>query len=274
MYIRKSLAVIITASILFWSGICLAADSSSDNQSLELSVKEFHINYQEAIGDREDGWVTGFRIAYKNQNPNNNTYWRILYEDTNGNDHYNGQYQNGTPAQTTTNNSKKTTEIIFANPIGGSTHAYAYIGLGSYSWDRNTTGSGGYLEKYSWTYIPVGYRNEYKINDQWNGAVDIAVRFQCDPKMTAYNVPLTRTTFFDSTTFKLGSRPGLKMEFPFTDKINSQWSMVVSPWYEFWGIKQSNETTMTYQGIPVAPYMEPDSHTNQYGVDIGVTYNF
>jgi hypothetical protein len=265
MYKQRIWALSI-AALLLTSGSCLAAaSSSSNNQSFEISLKDYHINYQEAIDDREDGWVTGFRLAYKNQNPNNHSYWRVFYESTNHSDHYDGAYQDGTPVQTTTDNTKKTGEIIFANPIGDSTNTFAYIGVGNYRWDRNITGSGGYLEKYSWNYIPIGYRNEYKINNSWQGAVDLAVRFPFNSKMTAYTDP--------DLTFTLGAKPGFKAEFPLTHPLSKQWTLQITPWYEYWGIKQSNSIPIIYQGQPGYAY-EPDSHTNQYGFDLGLTYNF
>jgi len=272
--LKKSIALF--SFLLLLSSVCFAeidpsnvqSTDLSNTQTLEISRKDFHVKYNEAANDEETGWMNGLHVAYKNQNLTDHTYWRLLYENTNQNDHYNGATQSGTPLQTITNNVKRTEEITFGQRLDDSGTEYVYVGIGSYNWDRNITGPSGLLEKYSWNYIPIGYRNEHKINDKWNVAADIAVRFQFNSKMTLYMPP------FDNTNYSLGTKPGFKAELPFTYKMNSQWSLTLSPWYEYWGIQQSNSANITYQGIPVTSSSEPDSHTDQYGLDIGIVCKF
>lgn len=253
-------------------------------QTIEISVKEFHQHYQEAIPDYETGWMKGMRFSYKNQNQDTKEFWRIMHETTDHDDQYIGGLQDQAgnylgPYNTTTKNKITTSEIIFANPIEGTKDVYAYIGFGRYKWDRNILGSGGIasdLEKYSWNYIPVGYRHEYKINDKWDGAVDISLRFMFNGKMDIPN-----PSYIDPTQVKLGSEPGFKIELPYTYKMDSNWSLVLTPWYEYWSIGQSNWVPQFINGVPQYDsnnnqlgLIEPASKTNRIGIDIGLQCKF
>jgi hypothetical protein len=206
--------------------------------------------------------MNGVHLSYKNQDPATKQYWKIAYDRTNQNTNYNGYKQdaNGAytiPWQTITNDKITNTEITFGNPVSDTNSEYVYTGVGFHNWDRNITGSGGYLEQYSWGYIPVGYRSEYRINNKWGGALDVAAKFMFDGQMNAS--PL-------SGTFNLGSKVGFKAELPYTYKADSQWSMILTPWYEYSGISQSSNS--------ISGYVEPDSMTHQYGVDVGISYTF
>jgi len=277
---RKIVVTTLALLSMTWSGLCFAEESASNTQTMELDLKHFHFDYQEDIGDSETGVLNGVRIAYKSQNQDTKQYWRLLYEKTSQNTNYNGAIQNliagtTTPYQGTTNTNITTTEIILANPISDQKNAYVYTGYGYRSWGRNLTGSAGYLENYSWSYIPVGYRYEYKVNDKWDGAVDVAVRFMFGGGMDASGGG------FDSQHVKLGNKPGFKAELPYTYKMNSQWSFVVTPWYEYSAISASNVVPLTAGGVQVVDNsnnplysQEPNSNTHQYGVDIGVNYKF
>lgn len=263
--------------LLMMSSAGFAADSTerndntlSNTQRLEVSLKDYNFHYSEVIGDSEKAWMKGISLSYKNQNQNTKDYWRASYEQTNHNTDYEGATQSGIPVKTVTNNKIKNTEIILANLITDATDSFAYIGYGYHSWDRNITGSGGYLEKYSWSYIPVGYRNEYKIDDKWDGAVDIEVKFMFHGRMKASGLePI------DPFQVNLGNKPGFKIEAPFSYKMNSQWSMILTPWYEYSAIKQSNTVSLTSDRVPIGYIAyEPNSNTHQYGLDIGVVYKF
>lgn len=251
----------------------------NNTQTVEVAFKKYHLHYQEDAPDYETGWMAGMHLSYKNQNETTKQYWKISYDTTNHNNQYIGGLQDQAgnylgPFRTTTANKITNKEVIFANPIPDAKSAYAYIGIGYHNWDRDILGSGGVaelLEKYSWKYIPVGYRNEYKINNKWDGAVDMAVRFMFDGKM---KVP--SPSIMDPFQVNLGGKVGFKLELPYTYHMNSNWAMVIKPWYEYWEIGQSNSVPQMINGVPQGNYTvhEPGSKNNQIGIDAGVNYKF
>ena len=284
--LKKSSFTIIAILLFIGSHPCSAQQSSGTTQTFDVAIKEYHVHYQESIPDYETGWMNGLHFSYKNQNQQTKEYWRVLYETTNHQDQYIGglQDQSGNylgPYNSITKNKKITGEIIYANPLSDADNAYAYIGIGFHNWDRNIMGSATQgvadsLEKYSWKYIPIGYRNEYKVDNKWDGAVDLAVRFMFGGKMKAVN-----PAGIDPFEVNLGNKPGFKAELPYTYKMNSQWSLVLTPWYEYWKIGKSNWVPQTINGVPQYNssgqqygVYEPSSKTNQLGIDIGVSYTF
>lgn len=255
----------------------------TNTQTFQIALKDYHVRYGEDAQDYESGWMNGLRLAYKNQNPDTKQYWRIQYERTKHDDQYIGALQdmsgNITPYNSTTKNNIVNKEFIFANPLPDSKNTYGYVGIGFHNWDRRVLGTSTLddsIEQYSWKYIPIGYRHEYKINDKWDGAVDFAFRITFDGKMKA-----PASNGFSSMDFKLGNDPGFKLELPFTYKMNSQWSLSLTPWYEYWHINQSNWVPAIYNGAPVFDsngnqlgFVEPNSKTFQFGIDIGINYQF
>lgn len=261
--------VLIFSSLLaVATNTCFAAESDR-NETLELGAKHYYYNYSETIGDSEKAWLNGFHIAYKKQNNQTGNYYKVSYDQTNQNTNYDGflistyPVYTTTPYQGITNNKITNYEITLGSSLNDRHKEYVYTGLGVHNWDRNLTGSGGYLEKYSWNYIPVGYRNEHQLTDKWSGALDISLRFMFNGDMsTAYN---GGTTSGLDNRFVLGNKIGYKIELPYTYQMTSQLSMQVNPWYEYSGIGQSNVSN---------GYYEPDSTTHQYGIDLGVALAF
>jgi hypothetical protein len=261
--IRK--VVISLALFVASTNLCLA--ESLDKQALEISFNHYHYRYSESIGDSETNWMNGIHISYKNQNTATKEYWKLSYEQTNQNTNYDGALINITtgsssPYQGISNNKITNIEATYGVPLSKNT--YAYAGIGTHKWNRNLTGSAGYLEKYSWNYIPVGYRSEYKISNKWEGALDVSVRLILDGEMeTEYN---GGSTYYIGNKYTLGNKIGFKAELPICYEISPKWSLVITPWYEYSGIGKSNTLADTSY--------EPDSITHQYGINIGFSYIF
>jgi hypothetical protein len=264
---KKALLIGVTLLLLLvWAGVCTAENI------IELGLKNSYFNYNEedydgSWLDSETGWLDGIHVAYKNKNPDTNQYWQITYEQTDHDTQYDGSYWDGTPCTSTTDNKFNTAEFIFANPISDMGNVYGFIGVGFRSWERILSVSQS--EKYSWWYMPVGFRWEYSVTDKWEGAVDVTAKIMFNGKMKGY------MTDYDNTKVNLGNKPGLKIALPCTYKISSQVGLIITPWYEYSSIGQSNEVLLTGSG-PYAGYYtyEPDSTTNQYGIDLGIKVSF
>lgn len=251
----------------------LDGDSNSTN-SLEMSFNRFHFGYAESIGDSERGWLNGYHVAYKSQDPVTREFWRLTYEQMKQNTHYNGALYDSstntsTPYQGTTENKITDTEFVYAIPITVDKKTYIYTGIGSHKWDRNLTGQYGYLEKYSWNYIPIGYRNEFKVSGKLSGAVDMAAKF-----MFNSNIDVSGDGY-DEQQMTLGNKVGFRVELPYTYKMCLHWSITLTPWYEYSAIGQSNWVDLTNNGFR-SGYVsqEPNSMNHQYGANVGLQYTF
>lgn len=247
---------------------------AENSNSLAMSFNRFHFGYSESIGDSERGWLNGFHVAYKSQDPETREFWRVTYERTNQNTQYDGALYDlstntSTPYQGITENKITNKEFIYAVPITLKKKTYIYTGIGSSTWDRNLTGPYGYSEKYNWNYIPVGYRNEFKVGGKLSGAVDLAAKFMFNGEINVSG------DGFDTRQMELGNKVGFRLELPYTYKMNSTWSLLFTPWYEYSAIGESNWVGLTSNGIPTNYIsQEPDSLNHQYGANIGLQYAF
>lgn len=249
-------------------------DDACSTNSLEMSFNRFHFGYTESIGDSERGWLNGFHVAYKNQDTVNKEFWRVTYDQTKQDTQYDGALYNlntgtSTPYQGTTENKITDLEFIYAIPITDAKKTYIYTGIGKHHWNRNLTGQYGYLEKYSWNYIPIGYRNEFKVSGKLSGAVDLVAKFMVNGKIDVSG------DGYDERQMILGNKVGFRMELPYTYKMNSNWSLLFTPWYEYLAIGQSDWVDLTNNGH-ITRYVssEPSSINHQYGVNVGLKYTF
>ncbi|MBP2654411.1 MAG: hypothetical protein H6Q73_1980 [Firmicutes bacterium] len=247
---------------------------AGSNDSLEVSFNRFHFGYQESIDSSERGWLNGIHVAYKSQDPVTKEYWRVSYDHTNHDTHYDGALYNSstntsTPYQGITENKITNAEFIYAVPVSGDKRTYLYTGIGSHKWDRNLTGEYGYLEKYNWNYIPVGYRREFRVSGKLSGAVDLAAKFMFNGDIAVSG------DGYDEHQMTLGNKVGFRAEMPYNYKMSSRWSLVFTPWYEYSGIGESNWVRLTTAGSPsVYVSQEPDSMNHQYGANVGLQYTF
>lgn len=79
----------------------------------------------------------------------------------------------------------------------------------------------------------------------------------------------------DNKTMKLGSKVGYRLELPFAYRYDSQWSLLLVPWGEYSRIGRSNAVPVTVGGQPSgSAILEPASRTVQYGVNVGILFEF
>ena len=251
---------IVIATLIASSISTVTAFAATDKvNSVEVSLNHYNYSYEERQGsyvpDSEKAWMNGAHLSYKSQDSNTKEYWEVRYDKTNQNTHYDGHYLvSGLPVQSTTENRISDFQVVYAVPINDKKNQYVYAGIGNRNWKRSL--SANQNETYEWSYIPVGYRNEFKINKKVDGAVDVSAKFMFDGTMKAEE---------DNMKFTLGNKPGFRAEVPITYKMDTEWALKLTPWYEFSAIGRSNV---------VGGYYEPDSVTHQYGVNVGVQYSF
>jgi len=80
-----------------------------------------------------------------------------------------------------------------------------------------------------------------------------------------------------SLNFKvdLGEKVGWFAEMPIGCLFSTSWSFVATPWYAFSEIGESNQVLVIDAGGTIrGPFLEPDSTTHQYGINIGLVYSF
>jgi len=150
--------------------------------------------------------------------------------------------------------------------------AQIYVGYGERTWNRFLSGGSGYTEVYQWDYTPIGlYVAAYKTEGMEFG-VDVSVR----PTLNGTINVITSQTYTNgqNSTMNLGSKTGYKLMLP--ARFNyKEWAFIATPWYEHSEIGQSNlvsNTTLVQNQN--AGILEPDSKTDQYGLEADITFTF
>jgi len=146
-----------------------------------------------------------------------------------------------------------------------------YLGAAYRIWTRYIAGSPGYNEIYSWSYFPVGAQFWFWKTNEWEFGTDISVR----PTSNGLIQVITSATYSggQDSQMNLGSVTGYKLAFP----VNYNWSkfsLLNSLWYEHSEIGQSNLVTNTTLAPKTGTGIyEPASKTDQYGLEVLLTYN-
>jgi hypothetical protein len=239
--------------------VCFAGAQTTE--TVEVSGKDFHYNYDESIGDSEKGWIQGVHVSYKVQNNQHKNYWKLSYDHSKGDTNYDGAITNGitqTPYKGKTDNTITEAELTYGTPVDRKGKQYVYAGIGYHKWTRDLLGEYGYTEDYSWNTFPVGYRYEYTASPKLHGAIDASLQIMFNGKMET-----------KSSEYSLGNKPGFKIEAPVTYQMDQHWGIVLTPWYQYSAIGTSDTV---YSGHYMS--YEPDSTNHQYGINVGVSYTF
>jgi len=253
--------------------------------SFEFGFMYYYYDYKESLPSpaksTESGWLPGIYLSYDYKKPSN-IYVKLYGNIAGGNLNYDGATQPPFVRPLSFDHSqlffKFEGNIGYTFSIEDKILLIPYTGYGYRYWRR---GESKYVtnifipsfgsvaiydtkEVYTWNYLPLGVKFSYIVDDRWSLGATAAVNFMFGGKMTAYrseNNPSQSDLDFD-----LGNKPGYYVEIPISYKFDRNWSIVATFWYEYSEIGKSN----TLAG---GAY-EPDSTTNQYGLNLGVSYLF
>ncbi|UCG80882.1 MAG: hypothetical protein JSV60_00955 [Desulfobacterales bacterium] len=239
----------------------------------QFGLMYYYFDYEEDLSfplkSTEEGWLPSVYLAYT-YNMKNDPYTKVFVEYTRADTDYDGSLDDGTPWTDTTDNIffRFEWDIGYTFDGGDKYSVTPYVGWGSRYWKRGLGGPRPFDEKYSWQYIPVGVRAEFELHDKWDVGANVAVRFMFGGKMRAES---------SAFNFKvdLGNKVGWFAEMPIRYLFSTVWSFVAAPWYEYSEIGESNQVLIIDSGSTIrGPYLEPDSTTYQYGVNVGLVYSF
>lgn len=285
---RKSLTAFFLLPSLIFGVFCLCPPAGAQAgpglayPSENLFQFDFRISYFDYKEDlpaplksTESGWIPGATIGWTRTRPGS-VYARTFLEFSSGDVKYDGTTQSGVPI--TDSNSNQFLFRVEGN-IGytfssGNLVFSPYTGLGYRYWkrgDSQVVNSVAFIrEDYEWLYVPVGIRAVYPVGGQLSIEPNAAVRFMFWGQMTAF---LSDIGYNSDPTFDLGNKPGYFVEVPVRYRLNRNWSVSLTPWYEYSAIGQS-DVASALRGGRIDSFYEPSSRTHQYGFNIGAGFLF
>lgn len=273
---KRTLAIAITtaaATTAMLTGLMGNLEASPRDQSIELSLKNYNFDYNEIVPSplksSESGDLQGYHLDFRSNNHDSNMIWDIRLDQTNQKTVYDGTTQVGVPLVGVTSNKMTTFETKIGKNISKDTQIYT--GLGEKNWDRKLeAGEAQMLEQYSWGYIPLGVKKDFKINDKVTASLDLSANVMIGGNIKVHGDGDANS---DYVQMKLGKRMGYKIEAPVSYKLDQKWSAIITPYYEKSAIGKSNLGYIS-DGTDTFAIYEPSSKTNQYGVNVGVKYKF
>jgi len=256
--------LMLVAVLMLISIPALSQDAPAAATSLEFGVGYHYFDYKEdlpaPLKSTESGWLPSVYLSYTRMKKSD-LFVKIYGDYASGDITFDGTTMGGTPISFSDSRQKLLKiEADFGYAFGVTEHflLIPYVGYGYRYWERGqariTSTYIEYEEDYSWSYMPIGLKADYYINERWNIGGTIAIHIMFNGKMK-----------IGDTEFDLGNKTGFYADLPVTYKFTSNWSIVGTPWYEYSEIGQSNI---------VAGYYEPASKTNQYGFKLGVSYSY
>lgn len=240
-----------------------------------ISYFDYKEDLPAPLKSTESGWLPGFVIGWTRAKPGA-VYARTFLELSSGDVEYDGTTQTGRPITYSGSN-----QLLFRveGNIGytlglGSLLVSPYTGYGYRYWkrgDSDVVDSVAFVrEDYEWMYIPVGLRAIIPAGERVSIEPNGGARFMFWGRMTAY---LSDFGYSSDPTFDLGNKPGYFVEIPIRYRMDRGWSLVLTPFYEYSAIGQSDIESVR-RGPFIDSFYEPSSRTHQFGINIGAGFSF
>ena len=299
--------IIIFICFLFFCNSILAGSKKTRKSIIEKTLDllenvyisanwcRYHLGYKEFsdedVLDEEFGWLKGWdiKLGYLHKK-DYGRFWGRPFIEIYGRKideliTYKGQTQAGNPLNFKTKAKIQRWGAKFGGyrKLSPICDVWGYLDVGRRIWLRGENEvvkqSWGeaiaYKEKYSWTYMGVGAKIEYKKYKPLLLGADFEVlgtfkRYRrlvvYSFKGTANGVPFS----LDEYKFRLGSVWGINFELPIKYQLFNHLSLDITPYYTYWKINESNKIDI---GGGVYIY-EPESKSKIYGVLSGFTFTF
>jgi hypothetical protein len=245
----------------------------------DLAFSPLYYDYAEELTpplkSTEYGWLPGVAAGYTYWGDAIPVYGALFFSYAGGDLTYDGSVQDQTgqvyPYVSTSpagiSNVHVRAGYIFKRVGGAALDLAVYTGYGYHFWSRNIAGGPpvGYLEEYSWSFIPLGVEGEWRLGSRWSVGLGIAARF-----MVAGEIMVERSDF-GNPTLTLGNEPGWAAALPVSFSIAHSWAVILELGYESSAIGESNPSPPDVNGSYI---MEPASHTDQFRISVGGRLQF
>jgi hypothetical protein len=240
----------------------------------DLAFVPLYYDYAEELPppskSTEYGWLPGFSAAYTYWGDAVPVYGLVSFDYAGGSLTYDGSVQDqlGQVSPYTSTSPAGVSKLqvragyIFKRVGGSAMDLAAYSGYGYHFWSRNIAGGPptGYLEEYSWSYLPLGVDAEWRFGERWSIGLDLALRF-----MVSGSIYIERPEF-GNPTLTLGNKPGWLISLPVAFSVVRNWAVFVQFGYEASAIGESNPSPPDQNGNYI---LEPSSSTSQFWISIG-----
>ncbi len=230
---------------------------------ITFGLECFHLDYKEELTapmkSTEAGLIPGFHIS-TTTNRHYPLYFAVGLAYAAATETYDGSTQLGAPVTSDTKSSFMRIGVTtnYRSELGGSWTLTPHIGYQYREWDRNIQGSGGIRELYMWHTLPVGFLLNSRVSPTVTMGLDLEASIMVHGTMRIYFSG-------DNVVLTLGNRFGFRITAPVCIGLSDNWSLCLSPYYEWYGYGKSNP----YREYDRDLFLEPESTTKLIGITAG-----
>jgi len=235
--------------------------------ALEFDYEEF--DNQDNSLDREEGWLPGVNAGVSLEGDRWFVESGLMWSS--------GQVDYHAPPD---DDSKTDEEILNLEILAGTPvivrdrqRLSLLAGAGYRKWNRDihsTPEKLGLDETYRWFYWLLGLRGEHGYNERTRIIADAQVTRTMNPEIDAR----FKANYADDVNLDLGEETAFKVSLALHRKLTGSTSFWLMPWYERWDLGRSSVKNLYRDGVPIGTVWEPRSETSNYGISLGMRWQF
>jgi hypothetical protein len=250
-------------------GFCEQSQSGPERAGLELGYQLIHFYYDEPVMD-EEGYLHGIFAGYVHHF---DIGLMLAFEGEffAGGLDYDGQYQDGTPVTSDTDDYL----FQFRGLAGwdfmlGSWTLTPYTGLGWRYWNNDIEVTGGYEREIRYLYLPIGLEAAISPAEHWilrfRGEYDLFLGGQVDANLSDVGPGYEDATLDQDFAEGYGLRASAYAGYAF-ERV----TLGIEPFIRYWDIEKSGtDTAATPTGQ--ATWVEPENTTTIFGAKLSVAF--
>lgn len=165
-------------------------------------------------------------------------------------------------------------EIIAGTPlfVSDGDRVSVVVGAGYRDWQRDirsTPTLSGLDETYQWYYGLLGLRGEHEVNERTRIVANMQLTRTVNPELD-----VQFKANYDDVSLDLGEETAFKASLMLLRRMGRGASLWLMPWYERWDLGRSRVENLYRDGVPAGTVWEPRSKTRNYGVSLGMRWQF
>jgi len=259
--------------VLWINALPTLAGPGSMTTSVWLGVTALDFDYEEFDDndnsyDREEGWIPGMNAGVGLEGERWFAESSLLWSS--------GQVDYHSPG-----NDSETDEEILNLEILAGTPVFArdrqrlslVAGGGHRKWQRDihsTPNALGLDETYRWFYWLLGLRGEHEFNRQTRIVADAQLTRTVNPEIDVQ----FKANYADDVSLDLGDETAFKLSIVVHRQLGNGAHLWLMPWYERWDLGRSKVADLYRDGAVIGTVREPRSETHNYGISLGVRWEF
>ena len=253
----------------------IVADTTKSipNNSFSMGFDARYLEYEEEDLMEEDGWLYGVVGRYTHHGKNHFMFETSL-NYVFGELDYDGQTWGGTPIEEDTDDWIFEGRVLLGGDfkIKSSSIITFFTGVGYRYWNDDIDGSGGYEREIEYWYLPIGVEATCASIKNWILGIRVeydlflggSVKSHLSDVHPSFNDPKVDQDFGDGY--------GVKASLQIDRKLSKNYGLSIEPYITYWDIDESDTSTLTVYGIPVAYVVEPENETTAYGMRLTISF--